>query len=79
LARRAFDEFFAVDHEFDCIVDLAARALRHAPPAEEYFRRRQMAMFRQFERKRKARAALRSLALGTLKALHLKNPYQMNR
>ena len=38
-----------------------------------------MAMFRQFERKRKARAALRSLALGTLKALHLKNPYQMNR
>ena len=79
LARRAFDEFFAIDREFDRIVDLAARALRHAPPAEEYFQRRQMAMFRQFERKRKARAALRSLALGAIKALHLKNPYQMNR
>ena len=79
LARRAFDEFFAIDREFDRMVDLAARALRHLPPAEDYFRRRQMAMFRQFERKSKARAALRSLALGTLKALHLKNPYQMNR
>ena len=79
LARRAFDEFFAIDREFDRIVDLAARALRHLPPAEDYFRRRQMAMFRQFERKRRARAALRSLALGTLRALHLKNPYQMNR
>jgi hypothetical protein len=79
LARQAFDEYFAIDREFDRLVDLAARALRHAPPAEEHFRRRQMAMYRQFERRRKARAALRSLALGTLKALHLKNPYQMNR
>jgi hypothetical protein len=79
LARQAFDEFFAIDREFDTIVDLAVRALRHQPPAEEYFRRRQMAMFRNFERKRKARAALRSLVLGALKVLHLKNPYQMNR
>jgi hypothetical protein len=79
LARCAFDEYFAVDREFDCLVDLAARALRHGPPGEEYFRRRQMAMFRKFERKSKTRAALRSLVLGTLKALHLKNPYQMNR
>lgn len=79
LARQAFDEHFAVDREFDRIVELAARTLRHAPPAEEYFRRRQMAMFRKFERRRNTRSALRSLALGTLKALHLKNPYQMNR
>ncbi|MGB0062989.1 MAG: exostosin family protein [Terracidiphilus sp.] len=79
LARQAFDEYFAIDCEFDRIVDLASRALQHAPPAEDLFRRRQMAMFRQFERKRKARTALRSLALGALKALHLKNPYQMNR
>ena len=79
LARQAFDEYFAVEREFDCLVDLAARALRHSPPAEEYFRQRQMAMYRQFERKRKLRAALRSVALGMLKTLHLKNPYQMNR
>lgn len=79
LARQAFDEHFAIDRKFDSIVDLAARALRHGPPPEQYFRRRQMAMFRQFERKRKMRAALRSLVLGTLKALHLRNPYQMNR
>lgn len=79
LARHAFDEYFAIDREFDCLVDLAARALRHEPPAEEYFRRRQIAMFRQFEWKRKTRAAVRSMALGALKTLHLKNPYQMNR
>jgi hypothetical protein len=79
LARQAFDEYFAIDREFDCLVDLAARALRHDPPPEEYFRRRQMAMFRKFAWKRKTRTALRSMALGAIKALHLKNPYQMNR
>jgi hypothetical protein len=79
LARQAFDKYFAIDREFDCLVDLAVRALQHGPPAEEYFRRWQMAMFREFEWKRKARAALRSMALGALKVLHLKNPYQMNR
>lgn len=79
LARQAFDDYFAVNREFDRIIDFAARALRHAPPVEEYFRRRQMAMYRQFERRRKVRTALRSFALGALKAFHLKNPYQMNR
>ncbi len=79
LARQAFDEFFAVDREFDAIVLLAARALHHHPPPEDYFRRRQMVLFRRFERRRKTRAALRSLALAVLKALRLKNPYQMNR
>jgi len=79
LARQAYDEYFAIDREFDCLVGLAARALRHSPPAEEYFRKRQAAMIRQFEWRRKTRAALRSLALGALKTLHLKNPYQMNR
>jgi len=79
LARQAFEEFFAIDREFDQIVDLAARALQHPPPAEEYFRRRHMAMFRRFERKRKMRTVLRSLVLESLKVLHLKNPYQMNR
>lgn len=79
MARQAFDEYFAVAREFDRIIELAARALLHSPPVEEYFRQRQMAIYRQFERTRKARTAMRSLALGTLKALHLKNPYQMNR
>ena len=79
LARLAFDEYFAIDREFDCVVDLAFRALQHGPPAEAYFRRRQMAMFRRFNWKLKTRSALRSMALGALKALHLKNPYQVNR
>lgn len=79
LARKAYDEFFAIDREFDCLIDLAVRALYHGPPPEQYFRRRQMVRFRRFNRAVKMRAALRSLALGTLKALHLKNPYEMNR
>jgi hypothetical protein len=79
LARQAFDEYFAIDREFDRLVDLATRTLRHGPPEEEYFRRRQMAMFRKFEWKRKTRAALRSMALAAIKALRLSNPYQMNR
>jgi hypothetical protein len=79
LARQAFEEHFAIDREFDRIVELASRALQHSPPSEEYFRRRQMARYYRFEHKRKARTVLRALALGALKALHLKNPYQMNR
>jgi hypothetical protein len=79
LARQAYDEYFAIDREFDCLIDLAARTLLHSPPSEEYFRGRQMTMFRRFHRKVRMRMMLRSLALGTLKALHLKNPYQMNR
>ena len=79
LARRAYDEHFAIDREFDCLVDLAARTLQHSPPSEDYFRRRQMTMFHQYHRKVKIRMMLRLLVLGTLKILHLKNPYQMNR
>jgi hypothetical protein len=79
LAREAFDEHFSIEREFDRIVDLAARSLRHASPPEAHFRKRQAAMIRRFEWKREARAALRELALKTLKTLRLKNPYQMNR
>ncbi len=79
LARQAFDEYFSIEREFDRIVELAARSLRHAPPLEEHFRKRQASMIRSFEWRLNARAALRALALKTLKALHLKNPYQMNR
>jgi len=79
LARQAFDEHFSIEREFDRIVELAARSLRHAPPPEEHFRKRQAATIRRFEWKRKARAALRSAVLKALKALRLKSPYQMNR
>jgi hypothetical protein len=79
LARQAFDEYFSIECEFDRVVELAARSLRHAPPPEEHFRKRQAAMIRRFEWKRKARAGLRALVLKALKALRLKNPYQMNR
>jgi hypothetical protein len=79
LARQAFDEYFSIEREFDRIVELAALSLRHAPPPEEHFRKRQAAMIRRFEWKRKARAALRSTVLKALKSLRLKNPYQMNR
>jgi hypothetical protein len=79
LARQAFDEYFSIEREFDRMVELAALSLRHALPPEEHFRRRQAAMIRRFEWKRKARAGLRALVLKALRALRLKNPYQMNR
>jgi hypothetical protein len=79
LARQAFDEYFSIEREFDRIVELAARSLQHALPQEKYFRKQQAAMIRRFEWKRKARAGLRALVLNALRALRLKNPYQMNR
>jgi hypothetical protein len=79
LARQAFDEHFSIESEFDRVAELAALSLRHGPPSEAYFRKRQAAMLRNFEWRLKTRAALRAIGLKTLKALHLKNPYQMNR
>jgi hypothetical protein len=79
LARDAFCEYFSVECEFDRIVDLAARSLRHSAPLEAYFRRQQNAMIRRLRWKERKRTALRSAALSTLKTLRLKNPYQMNR
>jgi|SRR5208337_3905885 len=79
VARQAFDEYFSIEREFDRIVELAALSLRHSPPPEEHFRKRQATMIRRFEWKRKARAALRAAVLKVLKTLRLKNPYQMNR
>lgn len=79
LARQAFERHFSIEHEFDQIVELGARALRHAPPAELQFRRRQRAMIRRFEFVAKTRERLRSAVLKTIQKLHLKNPYQMNR
>jgi Exostosin family len=79
LAREAFIAHFSVEREFDRVIELAARSLRHGPPPEEQFRKQQAALIRRVERKRKLRGALRTLVLKTLKVLRLKNPYQMNR
>jgi hypothetical protein len=79
MAREAFLKYFSVEQEFDQIVDLAARSLRHDGLPEMEFRKRQPAMIRQAERKRRLRNVLRAAALKSLKALGLKNPYQMNR
>jgi hypothetical protein len=79
LARKAFDEYFSVESEFDRVVELSALSLRHGPPTEAYFRKRQAAMLREFQWRLKTRAALRATALKALQTLHLKNPYQMNR
>ncbi len=78
LAREAFLDHFSIEREFDRVVELAARSLRHGPPAEEQFRRQQAAMIRRAEQRRAIGGALRTAVLKTLKVLHLKNPYQMN-
>jgi hypothetical protein len=79
LAREAFVQHFSIEREFDAIIELAVRALRHGPPLEEEFRKRQAAMIRRVELKRRMRSALRTAVLKALKALRLKNPYQMSR
>jgi hypothetical protein len=40
-AREAYLEHFAVDREFDRVIELAARSLHHRGPAEAVFRRQQ--------------------------------------
>jgi hypothetical protein len=79
LAREAFVEHFAVEKEFDRIVELAALSLRHAPPSEQRFRGQQAAIIRRAELKRACYGMLRAIALKMLKLLRLKNPYGMNR
>ena len=79
LARQAWLDYFAPEKEFDAIVELTSAALRHGPPEEAVFRRRQRALIAKTERKRKMRAFARNAVLKTLKALRLKSPYQMNR
>lgn len=78
LARQLVDEYFCIEREFDCIVELATLSLRHAVPPEEHFRKRQAAVIRRFEWKLKTRTASRGLVLRTLETLRFKNPYQMN-
>ena len=79
LARQAWLDSFAPEREFDAIIAAAHAALRHGPPAEDVFRRRQRALIAHAERKRRLRSFARNTLLKTLKALRLKSPYQMNR
>ena len=79
LARQAWLDYFAPEKEFDAIVAAAAAALKHGPPDEAAFRRKQNAIISKAERKRKLRAFAKAAVLKMLKVLHIKSPYQMNR
>jgi len=79
LARRAFEEHFSMAEEFDSIVALAAKALRHGGSPEASFRRAQQGMVWRERGKRLVRTGARAAALRAMKMLRLRNPYQMNR
>jgi hypothetical protein len=79
LARKAFEDYFCMAREFDRIVELAARSLRHEDPTEAVFRSQQRAMIRKSWWRNTIRDAARSAALKAMKAFGVRNPYQMNR
>jgi hypothetical protein len=79
LAREAWANYFAPEREFDAIVAACVRTLHHGPPEEASFRRRQARIIARAELRRKLRAFARTAILKTLKVLHLRSPYQMNR
>jgi len=79
LAREAWLNHFAPEKDFDAIIALAAASLRHGPPDEATFRRRQARIIAAAARRRKLRAFARNAILITLKTLHIKSPWQMNR
>jgi hypothetical protein len=79
LAREAWLNYFAPEKEFDAIIAACAAALHHGPPEEATFRRRQARIIASAERCRKLRTVARNTILKTLKFLHIKSPYQMNR
>jgi hypothetical protein len=78
-ARQAWLDYFAPEKEFDAIVASASAALKHGPPDEAVFRKRQRAVIAKAERKRALRNFARNAVLKTLKVLRIKSPYQMNR
>ena len=79
LAREAWLNYFAPECEFDAIIAAAHAALRHGPPSEETFRQQQARIIARAVRRGKLRTFARNSVLKTLKFLHLKSPYQMNR
>ncbi len=79
LARQAWLDHFAPEHEFDAIVDLAAASLHHGPPAESAVRAGRRSMILRASLRRQLRSAARTAILKTLRALRLKTPYRLNR
>ncbi|MDE3103778.1 MAG: exostosin family protein [Acidobacteriota bacterium] len=77
-AREAYLRHFAPELEFDAIVSLCQRSLQHGPPAEAAVRRAQRRMIASMRRRQRLRAVAKSLVLGTLRVLRIRNPYQMN-
>jgi recombinational DNA repair protein (RecF pathway) len=65
--------------EFDGIVELAVRSLRHEDPAETVFRSQQRSMIRNSRWRNTIRDAARAAALKAMKTFGVRNPYQMNR
>jgi Exostosin family len=78
-AREAFLAHFAPEVEFDHIVAFCHAALHHGPPSEATFRRQQKRIIANVRRRAKLRRISRDIALKTMRILHIKNPYQMNR
>ena len=78
LAREVWLEHFAPEKEFDAIVRLGVAALRHGPPEEAFFRKRQARLIARAERRRKLRGLARAAVLGTLRRLRIKPPFQLN-
>ena len=79
LAQLAWKKHFAPEHEFDSIVVGCWAALHHGPPSEDLFRAQQARIVRRARLRRNLRSFVRSIALGTLRVLRIRSPYQMNR
>lgn len=79
LARQAWLQHFAPEREFDAIAALCHAAIHHGPPSEATFRKVQVRLIARDRRRRRLRSFARNIILKTLKILHLKSPYQMNR
>lgn len=78
LAREAWREHFSPEKEFDAIVRAGLDTLRHGPPEEAVFRRRQARLIARAERRRKLRGLARGSVLGALRWLRIKPPFQLN-
>ncbi len=78
LARQAYLENFAEDVEFDRVIDLCARSLRHGPPTEAQFRKRQGKMLGAEKRLRARQGLMKKAALTAMRVLRIRNPYQMD-
>ena len=78
-AREAFEQHFGIAHEFEQIIEFAWKALQHGAPEESVFRKEQPAMIRRLRWRSALRDAARAAALKAMRAVGMRNPYQMNR